>query len=839
MIGQGDMVCSKVGRREKLMESDHVHGLDFLEVVSEDGRRRRLLRVHFIPKTGTEGRANLEELLSTLEYAPYRIRIRGGTRVRGIRVTGVSTITASSEDPCLEVRVDRQGDHSVYTLEVEDEEMDPVHRRIDFSFMVGCDSRFDCRPRELMREVDRSSPPIDYMAKDYASFRRALLDLLQTMTPGWTDRHEAHVGTALVELFSYVGDHLSYNQDAVANEAFLETARQRVSVRRHARFLDYNMHDGASARVFVHVKLVEGAEVVLKKGTAFCPRLPGSVLGQSRSIRAVIPDVDGSVRKLARRTFFEAARDVELHASLNKMEIYTWESVGCCLPPGTTSLDLVGDLTEDLKPGSFILLEERETPYDISRELLEDCVPEEGVSFTRPDPEHRQVVRLTGVESTKDTLTGTDLTRIQWKDADALSFPLCVSTDKGRKVSIARGNIVLAVHGFTTEDKGLPGPDPCRPPRAHRVRLTEGPLSFCPGLDDPEDGLLSVRDIMNMDPRAARPQVDELTIPEEPGSEVWEPVERDLLECDRYARAFMVETDNEGRAIIRFGDDKFGLAPPAGKDIHVRYRVGGGTRGNVGAETLVHMVAPQLDGNNDSILALWNPLPAGGGCEPEPIERVKRLAPAAFHERLGRAVTEDDYARAAKMHPAIQGAVATFRFTGSWFTTFVSLDPMGRSGVTDELREEMVDWIGRFALSGCDIEICDPVYVPLHLEMHVCVSEGHFRSDVEMALLEALGTGVLDNGRKALFHYDNYSFGQPLYLSQLYAVAKSVKGVDSVLAKRFSRYFEDDPSPGHPVTRANIEAGLIPLDRLEVLRLDNDPNFPENGVLQLVMGGGK
>ena len=35
------------------------------------------------------------------------------------------------------------------------------------------------------------------------------------------------LGITLVELLAYVGDHLSYYQDAVATEAYLDTARQR------------------------------------------------------------------------------------------------------------------------------------------------------------------------------------------------------------------------------------------------------------------------------------------------------------------------------------------------------------------------------------------------------------------------------------------------------------------------------------------------------------------------------------------------------------------------------------------------------------------------------------
>ena len=57
--------------------------------------------------------------------------------------------------------------------------------------------------------------------------------------------------STLVELLAYVGDQLSYAQDAVATEAYLGTARRRASVRRHARLVDYFMHDGANARAWL------------------------------------------------------------------------------------------------------------------------------------------------------------------------------------------------------------------------------------------------------------------------------------------------------------------------------------------------------------------------------------------------------------------------------------------------------------------------------------------------------------------------------------------------------------------------------------------------------------
>lgn len=45
----------------------------------------------------------------------------------------------------------------------------------------------------------------------------------------------------LIELVSYLGDLLSYYQDKIAEEAYVSTARKRVSISRAARLLDYFM----------------------------------------------------------------------------------------------------------------------------------------------------------------------------------------------------------------------------------------------------------------------------------------------------------------------------------------------------------------------------------------------------------------------------------------------------------------------------------------------------------------------------------------------------------------------------------------------------------------------
>src|SRR5262249_17073175 len=83
------------------------------------------------------------------------------------------------------------------------------------------------------------------------------------------------------------------------------------------------------------------------------------------------------------------------------------------------------------------------------------------------------------------------------------------------------------------------------------------------------------------------------------------------------------ETTNDGRALIRFGDGVSALAPPDGAHIHVTYRIGVGTDGNVGSESLVHVINPGNVANFPSLVAVRNPLAAWGGIDPQPIEQVR------------------------------------------------------------------------------------------------------------------------------------------------------------------------------------------------------------------------
>src|SRR5438552_6910036 len=254
---------AEVGKLADVESPPHHNGIDFIEVISPT-----TLEVHFIHKI--DPGAPLTAL---------NVRIDGGARLKPIVAVSAATITN-----VLTVTVNQTGDFSIYTLRLvasaTDDSApngyDPRLAEVELSFKVDCPTPFDCKPDCTCAPEELAEPRIDYLVKDYATFRQLMLDRMSLLVPQWWERTPADLGVTLVELLAYAGDQLSYQQDAIATEAYLGTARRRVSVRRHARLVDYPMHDGCNARTFVALDVASALDGVVLPG----PKAdqPGSVL---------------------------------------------------------------------------------------------------------------------------------------------------------------------------------------------------------------------------------------------------------------------------------------------------------------------------------------------------------------------------------------------------------------------------------------------------------------------------------------------------------------------------------------------------------------------------------
>jgi len=817
-------------RRRDAVRGSALNGIDYLEVVDHDAPteadRQRFLRVHFV-----------NDIVPN-SLAATNVGVSGGERIRPIVILN-ATIGTGDDSGVLTVEVEEAGDFSIYTLSLvrgphdpnPPDGIDPRLAAVDFSFKVECPSDFDCAPKHICPPEPRALPEINYLAKDYASFRKLILDRMTLLLPEWRERNPADLGVTLVELLAYVGDQLSYQQDAIATEAYLNSARKRVSLQRHARLVDYFVHNGTNARVWVQLTS-EADSVNVPAKTRILSRL------ERTDVR--IPPGSNALDEALRQhpIVFETLHPITLFAAHNTLPFYTWSDRECCLPKGATFATLEGHFP-DLLDDAVLIVEEQRGPLTGEKEDA--------------DRTRRWAVRLTNVQAfdasnhpLTDPLTSTQITTIQWMAEDALPLPFCLSgfTDEEHgaqfrdHLSIAHGNIVLADHGLTIADESLgeaPPPQILLPPdpgadRCHRPPPQFARPRFRPSLQgkpltqaSPYDAAQPASKSLSVSPAAALPSIAlESTLG--PDTSQWKP-QRDLLGSAPDATEFVVEIENEGIAFLRFGDDEYGQLPEPGAVFEATYRIGNGSAGNVGAEALAHIVS-----NDPAISAVRNPLPAAGGIDPETMADIRRDAPQAFRTQK-RAVTEADYARTAEHDTSIQRAAATFRWTGSWHTVFITVDRFDGLPLMNEFEAQLRREIEPYRMAGHDLEIDSPQYVPLEIEMFVCVKPDYFRSDIEAALLDIFSSRILPDGSKGLFQPDFFTFGQTVYLSPLYAAAQAVAGVASVDITVFQRQ-------GFPAT-SGLTNGFLMMNRLEIARLENDPNFPERGLFTLKLGGGR
>jgi hypothetical protein len=132
---------------------------------------------------------------------------------------------------------------------------------------------------------------------------------------------------------------------------------------------------------------------------------------------------------------------------------------------------------------------------------------------------------------------------------------------------------------------------------------------------------------------------------------------------------------------------------------------------------------------------------------------------------------------------------------------------------------------------GHDLSIVQAQYVPLEIELTVCVLPHYQRAHVEAALRDVFSDRQLPNGQKGFFHPDNLTFGEGIYLCKLVAAAQAVAGVENVMVSKLQRRFEEAAD--------EIGNGILPLGTMEVAQLDSDPDFPEHGLLTPMMKGGR
>jgi hypothetical protein len=930
--------CSVPARRERLRLSGTLNGIDYIEA-GEDGVT---LCVHlFGDIPGDIGVAN--------------VRVSGGDRITGLRVLSVQEEHEPDmhDDACLRVRLDREGDHTVYCLCLVDASsgsdpsdwraypgFDPRYACASLRFRLDCAKDLDCATPAPCVQPPTPVPEINYLAKDYASFRQLFLDRMALDMPAWQESHVPDIGMALVEVLAYTADYLSYYQDAVATEAYLATARRRISVRRHARLVDYRMHEGCNARALVTLGLAEGeVELQLDQLLLLVPPpgqgnvAPGAIdarqletaRGQGALVFEPMPR-DGAATQLV----------VAAHSAIR---LHTWGDELCCLPRGSIRATLV-DAPLDAKPesGSEASSPDASGPGADARSSdgrPSDARPDSAAHAPPPDPRHavaaasgqpqralklvvgdllifeevlgpgtgnpadadpthRHAVRLTQVQPGVDPLDGRLLLEVAWDACDALPFDLCLSVRKPapdcawlHDVSLARGNVLLVDHGEhvagqcrcdplcapSANDGDYPGlagelaamPDACQRCQAlvEDCWLVPGTAQYAccrcegavqdttrvpadtghvvPGAPltwaEPLPPQAPVCRLFERDPRSALPQLRVhggtlagVLVGGTPAAQWrWE-ARHDLLQSGPEDRHFVVEIDDDGAAHLRFGDGVLGRQPQAGEFFRAAVRVGNGPAGNVGRDSIVWLAFKSDEA--PAGLHPRNPLPASGGMAAESLAEVKLYAPGAFRANPLRAIVADDYAMFARRAPELQGAAASLDWNGSWYEADVVVDPRGRESLPDGLGARIAGELERYRRIGHDLAVRAACYVPLRVELFVCVLPDFLVAHVKAELADRFGAGLRRDGAPGFFHPDRLQLGAPVFASVLMAEAQAITGVAHVELRTLAR-MQGGRSGEVPAD------GVLHLGGREIAQLDNDPDHPDRGTLVFTLGGGR
>ncbi|NOG51767.1 MAG: hypothetical protein HND48_21810 [Chloroflexi bacterium] len=218
-------------RLQLLLNQSALTGIDFVYVYASQDR----LDVFFLRAPETLD----VPLPGSLPRSAVRIENVRDANVPDVIITSVSWAVVDGRT-VMRLDVVRPASFAPHRLTLTDpaapSRIDPFFSSKVFSFQANCETGLDCEPDDRCRCPETYVDfPVDYSARDFHTFRQALLDYASQRYPQWLDRLEADVGVMLVEVMAALGDELAYSQDAISREAYLATASQRRSLRQLAR----------------------------------------------------------------------------------------------------------------------------------------------------------------------------------------------------------------------------------------------------------------------------------------------------------------------------------------------------------------------------------------------------------------------------------------------------------------------------------------------------------------------------------------------------------------------------------------------------------------------------
>lgn len=122
---------------------------------------------------------------------------------------------------------------------------------------------------------------VSYRVGTYALFRDSMLARLSAAEypalHALTSRADDDFSIALIDLWAMLADILTFYQERIANESYLRTATERLSVQQLARLIGYQLHPGVAAATYLAFTLQDAPPIPALPGQLPPPQPLGSV----------------------------------------------------------------------------------------------------------------------------------------------------------------------------------------------------------------------------------------------------------------------------------------------------------------------------------------------------------------------------------------------------------------------------------------------------------------------------------------------------------------------------------------------------------------------------------
>ncbi len=692
-----------------------------------------------------------------------------------------------------------RGQHRVQLATGGNDPLHPFFASGSFDFYIDCPAG-DCRP-ELppAARADGPEPAIDLTTKDYHGFMQVAQDWVRSTDPNWSDLAPASVEATLIETMAYHAEMLSIHQDRVVQEGFIDTARERISLTRHASFLGLELDQGATAETVVALDVAVPG--FLPQGTPIERREDGGrVTSHFEIVEPVFLDPPWNAG------LADPADGVGLQAA-------AWPGAAdAVLPVGTCAL-LILNWDRALVPGQRIaLVQGARTHVATLRTIREIEAP--GWTADPTDPLGTAPVQVT--ELIWDEPTTTPFA--PWSDPSGLPMLITanLATARHGETRIASTALAPGIIGFGTGRRDI-------------VTASDGTTGqlLLRALRTPEG------DVLNNAGNPPRPAVS-LTIDDEVYS--WQPNLRSSAGFDRH---FTTERDNDGSVWVLLGDGVRGRAIPLpngatlpSETLTLAYRHGDPAAGNIGAFALnavgrfVGNDTVNADVDALAIIAATNITVATGGRRPVSLDLARQQIPESIrHPALERCVTADDYRRAAEMVPGVAQAAAK-PLGGIFNTVALLVAPDDGDILEDTLAHAVWSHVDRLRMAGREHIVQPPDYVPLDIALLLCPSDGAGAGQVRDQARKALVPGSLP--RPGFFHRSRISFGAEVRLADILAEVQRQPAIGAVRALVFRPLLDAGSNPVRRVVR------LAPT---EIAQFAGEDARPDRGRLTLRVEG--